>query len=74
MFKHMLIRISLSIAAFKEICRPFIGNRCLSSKRVDKGVLLIGIVLDGNNGQFPLTYAVVEKENKHEWSFSSVAS
>ena len=27
------------------------------------------MALDGNNGQFSLAYAVVEKENKHEWSF-----
>jgi len=27
------------------------------------------MALDGNNGQFPLAYVVVVKENKHEWSF-----
>jgi len=25
--------------------------------------------LHGNNGKFPLAYAVVEKENHQEWSF-----
>ena len=27
------------------------------------------MALDDNSGQFPLTYNVVEKENKEEWSF-----
>jgi len=27
------------------------------------------MALDGNNGQFPLVYVVVGKENKEEWTF-----
>ena len=27
------------------------------------------MAVDGSNGQFPLAYAVVEKENKEEWTF-----
>ena len=68
-FKHMLICIGPSIAAFKQFCRPFIGIDACHLKGVYRGVLLTAMALDGNNGQFPLAYAVVEKESKHEWSF-----
>ena len=65
----MLICIGPSIAAFKQFCRPFIGIDACHLKGVYREVLLTAMGLDGNNGQFPLAYAVVEKESKHEWSF-----
>ena len=33
------------------------------------GVLLSAISLDGNNGLFPLAYAVVEGETNDSWAF-----
>jgi len=69
MLKHMLICIGPSIAAFKKFCKPLIGIDACHQKEVYKGVLLTAIALDGNNGQFPLAYVVVEMENKHEWIF-----
>ena len=46
-----------------------IGIDACHLKGVYWGVLLTAMTLDGNNGQFSLAYAVVEKESKHEWSF-----
>jgi len=40
-----------------DVCHP---------KGVYKEVLLTTMALDDNNEQFPLAYAVVEKENKQE--------
>ena len=71
-FKHLLICIGHSIAAFKQFCRSLIGIDVCHLKGVYRGVLLTAMALDGNNGQFPLAYAVVEKENKEEWTFFSV--
>jgi len=69
MFKHMLICIGHSIAVFKQFYRPLNGIDACHLKGVYKGVLLTAMALEGNNGQFSLAYAVVEKENKYEWSF-----
>lgn len=38
-------------------------------KTILGGVLLSAIALDGNNGFFPLSVAVVECENKDSWGF-----
>ena len=33
------------------------------------GIVILAVGLDGNNGLFPLAFAVVESENKDSWSF-----
>lgn len=33
------------------------------------GQLLTAIGIDGNNGMWPIAYAVVEKENKSSWKW-----
>ncbi|KAF8389225.1 hypothetical protein HHK36_025918 [Tetracentron sinense] len=56
-------RISLSVnPTFKRI-------RWVPSKGPYGGVLLAAIALDGNNGLFPVAFAVVEGETKESWSF-----
>ena len=66
--KHLLICVGPS-TIFKQFCRPLIGMDACHLKGVYRGVLLTAMALDGNNGQFPLVYAMVEKENTEEWTF-----
>ncbi|KAF8378920.1 hypothetical protein HHK36_030269 [Tetracentron sinense] len=54
---------------FLEGCRPFIGLDGCHLKGPYGGVLLAAIALDGNNGLFPVTFAIVEGETKESWSF-----
>lgn len=68
-FKHLFISIGAAISLFKEHCRPIIRIDAYHLKELYKVVLMTAMGLDGNNGQFPLAYAVVEKENLQEWSF-----
>ncbi|KAJ8420225.1 hypothetical protein Cgig2_021595 [Carnegiea gigantea] len=68
-FKHLFIGIGTAISLFKEHCRPIIRIDAYHLKGLYKGALMIAVSLDGNNGQFSLAYAVVEKENHQEWSF-----
>lgn len=68
-FKRMLICVGPAIEGFLQFCRPLIGIDACHLKGVYKGVLLTAMALDPNNGQFPLGYAVVEKENYEEWKF-----
>ena len=50
-------------------CRPFIGVDGCFLKGPYKGVLLTAMALDANNGYFPITYGIVEKENKDNWEY-----
>ena len=54
---------------FVEGCRPFIGMDGCHLKGPYGGVVISAVGLDGNNGLFPLAFAVVESENKESWSF-----
>ena len=65
-FKHLFIGIGATISSFKEHCKLIIGIDACHLKGLYKGVLMTAMGLDRNNGQFFLTYAVVEKENHRE--------
>ncbi|PKU74349.1 hypothetical protein MA16_Dca003552 [Dendrobium catenatum] len=48
-------------------CRPLISLDACHLKSKHLGMLLSATSLDGNNGLFPLAFAVVETESKHTW-------
>ena len=54
---------------FKVGCRPFIGLDGCHLKGPQKGILLAAVGVDANNCMFPITYAVVEGENKKSWKW-----
>ncbi|KAL0334140.1 UNVERIFIED_CONTAM: hypothetical protein Sangu_1570200 [Sesamum angustifolium] len=54
---------------FLQGCSPFLGFDGCHLKGPYGGVLLAAIGLDGNNGLFPLAFAVVESECKDSWCF-----
>ncbi|KAF8389226.1 hypothetical protein HHK36_025919 [Tetracentron sinense] len=68
-FKRFFICFEAMKSGFLEGCRPFIGLDGCHLKGPYGGVLLAAIALDGNNGLFPVAFAVVEGETKESWSF-----
>ncbi|KAF8408008.1 hypothetical protein HHK36_007148 [Tetracentron sinense] len=68
-FKRFFICFQAMKSGFLEGCRPFIGLDGCHLKGPYGGVLLAGIALDGNNGLFPVAFAIVEGETKESWSF-----
>ncbi|XP_075084700.1 uncharacterized protein LOC142167959 [Nicotiana tabacum] len=55
--------------AFKAGCRPCIGLDDYFLKGVCKGKLLVAVCKDGNNQILLLAWAVVEVENKFNWTW-----
>jgi len=53
---------------FLRGCKPFIGVDGCFLEGPFKGVLLVAIRLDRNNGDFSLACGVVDKENKNNWA------
>lgn len=54
---------------WKEGCRPVIGLDGCHLKTMYKGQLLAAVGIDGNNGMYPVAYAVVEKETRDSWTW-----
>ncbi|XP_008239616.1 PREDICTED: uncharacterized protein LOC103338208 [Prunus mume] len=52
---------------FLDGCRPVIGVDGCNVKGPYPGQILIAVGVDGNNGNFPIAYAVVEIESKQLW-------
>ncbi|XP_060170907.1 uncharacterized protein LOC132601867 [Lycium barbarum] len=50
-------------------CRKCIGVDGCFLKGISKGQLLVVVCKDGNNQMLPLAWAVVEVENKHNWTW-----
>jgi len=69
MFKKFFLYIELMKQGFKNGCRPFIGMDGCHPKGPYGGVLLFAMSLDGNNGLFPVVFALVEVENTNSWSW-----
>ena len=62
-FKRMFISFRAMITRFIQGCTPLIEVDGCFLKVSYKGVLLMAMTLDANNGYFPLAYEVVEKEH-----------
>ena len=69
MFQRFYFCFDALKKGFVEGCRPFIGMDGCHLKGPYGGVVISAVGLDGNNGLFPLAFAVVESENKESWSF-----
>ncbi|KAJ4974525.1 hypothetical protein NE237_007699 [Protea cynaroides] len=68
-FKRLFICLDACKKGFLRGCRPFIGLDVCHLRGTYEGVFLSAISIDGNNGLFPLAFAVVESETKDSWSF-----
>ncbi|XP_027082353.1 uncharacterized protein [Coffea arabica] len=67
--KRMFVGLDALKKGFFGGCLPFIGFDGCHLKGPYGGVLLSAIGLDGNNGLYPIAYAIVESENKESWMF-----
>ncbi|KAL0396307.1 UNVERIFIED_CONTAM: hypothetical protein Scaly_0079100 [Sesamum calycinum] len=68
-FKRFFLDLFALRDRFLEGCSPFLGFDRFHLKGPFGGVLLAAIGLDGNNGLFPVAFAIVESECKQPWGF-----
>lgn len=66
-FKRIYICLEALKVGWKARCRKVICLDGCHLKGVQKGQLLAVVGVDGNNGMYPIAYAMVEKENKDSW-------
>ena len=69
LFKRTFISFKATVEGFLKGCRPLIGVDGYFLKGPYKGVLLVALGLDGNNGYFSIAYVVVQQENKSNWLY-----
>ncbi|KAL0296061.1 UNVERIFIED_CONTAM: hypothetical protein Sradi_6658200 [Sesamum radiatum] len=69
MFKRFFLGLSALRDGFLAGCSPFLGFDGCHLKGPFGGVLLAAIGLDGNNGLYPVAFAVAESECKESWMF-----
>lgn len=68
-FKRMYICFGALKKGWKEGRRPIIVLDGCHLKAMYKGQLLAAVGIDGNNGMYPVAYAVVEKETRDSWTW-----
>lgn len=66
-FKRIYIFFEALKIGWRVGCRKVLCLDGCHLKGVHKGQLLAVVGVDGNNGMYPIAYAVVEKENKDSW-------
>ena len=70
---HNFKRVYVCFAACKEgfvrHCRPLISLDACHLKGVVAGQLLTVVGIDGNDGMYPIAYAVAKAENKETWTW-----
>lgn len=64
MLRPMFVYLKTSINGFKIGCRPFIGLDDCSLRSNYQGIMLSTSALYGNNGLFPVTFAVDKGESE----------
>ncbi|XP_060180098.1 uncharacterized protein LOC132609908 isoform X2 [Lycium barbarum] len=66
-FHRLFISFHASISGFRQGCRPllFLDSTLLYAKY--QGTLLAAVGVDGNDGVFPLAFAVVDEETNDNW-------
>ncbi|XP_059630773.1 uncharacterized protein LOC132273741 [Cornus florida] len=68
-FEGLFICFEAMSKGFLEGCRPFIGLDGCFLKGPYKGQLLSALGRDGDNGIFPIAFAVVRSETKQSWKW-----
>ncbi|XP_062007932.1 uncharacterized protein LOC133724964 [Rosa rugosa] len=68
-FKRIYICLEALKVGRKASCRKLICLDGCYLKGVHKGQLFAAVGIDGNNGMYPIAYAVVELENKETWTW-----
>ncbi|KAK8943070.1 hypothetical protein KSP39_PZI008986 [Platanthera zijinensis] len=68
-FKRLYICWGALKLGFLAGCRPVLGLDGTHLKTSNGGVLLCAVGIDGNNGMYPVAYAMVLKENRKSWEW-----
>ncbi|GKG32862.1 uncharacterized protein Tco_0430372, partial [Tanacetum coccineum] len=68
-FKRFFISLVACSKGFLAGCRPYISLDACHLKGKFNGVLAAATSIDGNNGIFPVAYAVLESENGNSWTW-----
>lgn len=68
-FHRLFVSFHASISGFQNGCRPllFLNHTPLNSKY--RGMLLAATAADGDDGVFPLAFAVVDSESNDNWNW-----
>ncbi|XP_057793981.1 uncharacterized protein LOC131010465 [Salvia miltiorrhiza] len=68
-FKRLFVMIEACKRNWMGACRPLISLDGCHLKGVTFGVLLTAVGNDANDGIVPIAWAIVNKENKHNWNW-----
>lgn len=66
-FQRLFISFHASIQGFHNGCRPLLFLDAMSLKSKYQEILLVATAVDGNDGFFPIAFAVVDVENDDSW-------
>uniref|UniRef100_A0A2N9HH41 SWIM-type domain-containing protein n=1 Tax=Fagus sylvatica TaxID=28930 RepID=A0A2N9HH41_FAGSY len=69
LFERFYVCLDACKRGFLDGCRPFIGVDGCHLKGQYPGQLLTAVGKDGNNGVYPIAFAVVEAETKDSWTW-----
>ncbi|KAL8508027.1 hypothetical protein ACS0TY_018552 [Phlomoides rotata] len=68
-FRGMHVCFEAVKRGFKRGCRPFIGVNGCWLKGTHGGILLVAVGVEPNNVIYPISYAIVSKENNDTWTW-----
>lgn len=68
-FKRIYVCIAALKKGWNDGCRPYIGLDGCHLKSVHKGQMLSAVGIDGNNGIYPVAWAIVESETRETWTW-----
>lgn len=66
-FQRLFISFNASIHGFESGCRPLLFLEASSMKSKCKEKLFTATALDGNDGLFPVAFAIVDNEDNDTW-------
>lgn len=66
-FQRLFLSFHATIQGFKNGCRPLIFLDAVSLKSKYHEMLLTATAIDGNDGTFPVAFAIVDVENDDSW-------
>uniref|UniRef100_A0A2P2MXP3 SWIM-type domain-containing protein n=1 Tax=Rhizophora mucronata TaxID=61149 RepID=A0A2P2MXP3_RHIMU len=66
-FHHLFVSFHASIYGFQNGCRPLLFLDSTNVKSKYHEILLTATALDGDDGVFPVSFAIIDVENEDNW-------
>ncbi|KAK8655009.1 hypothetical protein V6N13_107601 [Hibiscus sabdariffa] len=66
-FQRLFLSFHATVYGFQSGCRPLLFLEAIPSKSKYHEILLTATALDGDDGIFPVAFAVVDDENEDSW-------